>query len=57
VKVYSVAPAGTVTLAGRVMAAFDEPRAIFAPPVGAGVESRTRSVTWWPPVALPEPNR
>jgi hypothetical protein len=57
VKVYSVAPAGTVTVAERVMAELDELRATVAPPVGAGAESRTRSVTWWPPVTLPEPNR
>ena len=45
VKVYSVALAGTVTVAGIVMAAFEEPIATFAPPAGAGAESRTRKVT------------
>jgi hypothetical protein len=44
-KVHSVAPAGTVTVAGTVMAAFEEPMAIFTPPVGAGAERRTRKVT------------
>jgi hypothetical protein len=56
-KVYSVDPAGTVTVAGRVMAAFEELMVTLAPPAGAGAERRTRNVTWWPPVALPEPNR
>jgi hypothetical protein len=45
VKVYSVAPAGTVTAAGKVMAASEEPMVTLAPPAGAGAESRTRKVT------------
>jgi hypothetical protein len=57
VKVSSVAPAGTVTVAGTLIAAFDEPIVTFAPPDGAGAERRTRKVTLWPPVLLPEPNR
>ena len=44
VKVYSIAPAGTVTIAGRVKAALDECMATFAPPVGASAERRTRRV-------------
>jgi hypothetical protein len=56
-NVYSIDPAGIVTVAGTVIAAFAELMATNAPPAGAGLARRTRIVIGRPPVVLPDPNR
>lgn len=45
-NVNSLAPAGTVTVAGTVIADFEELIDTFTPPDGATAVRRTRNVTW-----------
>jgi hypothetical protein len=52
VKVTEVAPAGTVTLAGTVIAELPGLNVTTAPPAGAGAERVTVPVVVWPPLTV-----